>query len=382
MLASRYRSVLADPTIYAPERFLLLTPAHKTLADRILRRDVDPRSVDAAAARPDVRDMLEAGARFELPPIPGMAVMIFYSTLMAVALAGLVAALATRGAILRLLGFEIVTADGRLARRWRVLARAAIAWSPILVPLLATGVIEGIGAHLPNMIPVFAAALAVQCAGAIVAIAQPCPRPPGSPRRHVDRAVRRKASVPDQSPAGIGAAGARVILPVRSRHPPADTVEAHMTSRPFLAAAAALLLTTLDAPSPLLAQSAPAPTPGKPVMGAFGIDTAQMDTSVKPGDDFFKYVNGKWLATFKMPADKASYGAFDLLSDKSEDDVRTLLGRARHVAARRRARSARRSSTSTSRGWTKPRSRRAASPRSRPTSTPSRPRRRRPTSRA
>ena len=99
-----------------------------------------------------------------------------------------------------------------------------------------------------------------------------------------------------------------------------------MTSRPFIAAAAALLLATLDAPSPL-AQSAPAPAPGsgKPVMGAFGIDTAQMDASVKPGDDFFKYVNGKWLATFKIPADKASYGAFDLLNDKAEEDVRTLL---------------------------------------------------------
>ena len=95
-----------------------------------------------------------------------------------------------------------------------------------------------------------------------------------------------------------------------------------MTSRPFIAAAAALLLATLDAPSSLLAQSAPA---GKPVIGAFGIDTAQMDTSVKPGDDFFKYVNGKWLATFKIPADKASYGAFDLLNDKAEEDVRNLL---------------------------------------------------------
>ena len=35
VLASRYRSVLADPSLYAPERFLMLTPAHKTLADRI-----------------------------------------------------------------------------------------------------------------------------------------------------------------------------------------------------------------------------------------------------------------------------------------------------------------------------------------------------------
>jgi hypothetical protein len=173
VLASRYRSVLADKTIYAPGRFLLLTPDHKTLADRILRRPVDADTVDAAAARPAVRRMLEAGARFEMPPIPAIALMLFYGSLVMAALLALVAALATRGVMLRLLGFEIVTADGRLAPRWRVLARAAIAWSPILVPLLATGVIEGVGAHLPNMIPVFGAALAVQCAGAIVAIAQP-----------------------------------------------------------------------------------------------------------------------------------------------------------------------------------------------------------------
>src|SRR3954465_7589207 len=107
---------------------------------------------------------------------------------------------------------------------------------------------------------------------------------------------------------------------------PADTFEAHMTSRPFLAAAAALLLATLAAPPVLHAQSGPSPTPGKPVFGTFGIDTAQMDPAVKPGDDFFKYVNGKWLATFKIPADKASYGAFDLLNDKAEEDVRALLG--------------------------------------------------------
>ena len=99
-----------------------------------------------------------------------------------------------------------------------------------------------------------------------------------------------------------------------------------MTSRPFLAAAAALLLATLDATPVLRAQSGPSPTSGKPVFGTFGIDTAQIDPSVKPGDDFFKYVNGKWLATFKIPADKASYGAFDLLNDKAEEDVRTLLG--------------------------------------------------------
>jgi putative endopeptidase len=95
-----------------------------------------------------------------------------------------------------------------------------------------------------------------------------------------------------------------------------------MTSRPIIAAAAALLLTAFETPAPLSAQSGPV---AKPALGTFGIDTAQMDTAVKPGDDFFAYVNGKWIATFKIPADKSTYGGFTLLEDKAEEDVRTLL---------------------------------------------------------
>jgi endothelin-converting enzyme/putative endopeptidase len=68
-----------------------------------------------------------------------------------------------------------------------------------------------------------------------------------------------------------------------------------------------------------------APAAPKVAYGSFGVDTAQMDTSVKPGDDFFKYVNGKWLASFKMPADKSSFGSFDKLVDNSENDVHSVL---------------------------------------------------------
>jgi endothelin-converting enzyme/putative endopeptidase len=63
----------------------------------------------------------------------------------------------------------------------------------------------------------------------------------------------------------------------------------------------------------------------KTEFGTFGVDTSQMDTSVKPGDDFYRYVNGKWLDTFVMPPDKARYSMFDLLHDKAENDVRALL---------------------------------------------------------
>ena len=35
-----------------------------------------------------------------------------------------------------------------------------------------------------------------------------------------------------------------------------------------------------------------------------GIDMANMDTSVRPQDDFFRYVNGTWLDTTEIPADQ------------------------------------------------------------------------------
>jgi putative endopeptidase len=89
----------------------------------------------------------------------------------------------------------------------------------------------------------------------------------------------------------------------------------------LFAVSAAALLTACNGEKP----AAPAAEAPKAALGAFGIDTSAMDTSVKPGDDFYKYVNGKWTSTFQMPADKARYGVFDSLRDKSETDVKTLL---------------------------------------------------------
>jgi putative endopeptidase len=61
--------------------------------------------------------------------------------------------------------------------------------------------------------------------------------------------------------------------------------------------------------------------------GAWGIDLAGMDQSVKPGDDFFRFVNGKWADTTPIPPDKTRYGAFDALRDTSEIRVREILDR-------------------------------------------------------
>jgi len=58
---------------------------------------------------------------------------------------------------------------------------------------------------------------------------------------------------------------------------------------------------------------------------ASGVSKKDMDTLVNPGDDFDAYVNGNWNKTTKIPADKASYGAFDMLLDKSEKDVKAII---------------------------------------------------------
>src|SRR5271167_1351026 len=48
-----------------------------------------------------------------------------------------------------------------------------------------------------------------------------------------------------------------------------------------------------------------------------GIAVKNMDTAVKPGDDFYQYANGGWLARTEIPADRASIGIFSRLDEVS-----------------------------------------------------------------
>jgi putative endopeptidase len=50
-----------------------------------------------------------------------------------------------------------------------------------------------------------------------------------------------------------------------------------------------------------------------------------MDRDVKPGDDFFAFVNGTWAKNTQIPADRSSYGAFATLRDLSEARTRQLV---------------------------------------------------------
>jgi predicted metalloendopeptidase len=65
------------------------------------------------------------------------------------------------------------------------------------------------------------------------------------------------------------------------------------------------------------------PPPATPPVS--GLDLAAVDSSVRPQDDLFHHVNGGWLATTEIPADKASYGAFDILFDKAQVDLRNIV---------------------------------------------------------
>ncbi|MEW5687170.1 MAG: M13-type metalloendopeptidase [Pseudomonadota bacterium] len=62
-----------------------------------------------------------------------------------------------------------------------------------------------------------------------------------------------------------------------------------------------------------------------PKYGTWGFDRSGMDTSVKPGDDFFKFANGKWLERTEIPADRTNYGNFAMLRELSEARVHAIL---------------------------------------------------------
>ncbi|HJQ38270.1 MAG TPA: hypothetical protein VKB93_14125 [Thermoanaerobaculia bacterium] len=59
--------------------------------------------------------------------------------------------------------------------------------------------------------------------------------------------------------------------------------------------------------------------------GTWGFDLDGMDRSVKPGDDWFKYANGKWAASTQIPPDRVSYGVSVSLVELSEARVRAIL---------------------------------------------------------
>src|SRR3954471_24271521 len=55
------------------------------------------------------------------------------------------------------------------------------------------------------------------------------------------------------------------------------------------------------------------------------IETKYMDPSVKPGDNFFLYVNGGWLKTAVIPSTESSAGSFTDLFNRTKANVKNIL---------------------------------------------------------
>lgn len=92
---------------------------------------------------------------------------------------------------------------------------------------------------------------------------------------------------------------------------------------------------TILAAASLLALAAPAAAQVKPAeqaaaersaqWGSFGVDFESMDRNVKPGDDFWSFVNGNWARTVEIPADRGALSQVARLNDLSHAQVRDII---------------------------------------------------------
>ena len=56
-----------------------------------------------------------------------------------------------------------------------------------------------------------------------------------------------------------------------------------------------------------------------------GLELSAMDTSLRPGDDFYNYVSGSWMKTAKIPADKPAWGSLYMLMEKTDEQCLSIL---------------------------------------------------------
>lgn len=65
---------------------------------------------------------------------------------------------------------------------------------------------------------------------------------------------------------------------------------------------------------------------------ASGIHTDELDPTIRPQDDLFRHVNGKWIDRTEIPSDKARYGSFYVLAEEAEKAVRDIIVEAQEAA--------------------------------------------------
>jgi len=90
---------------------------------------------------------------------------------------------------------------------------------------------------------------------------------------------------------------------------------------------------SLVAVTMLAASAPPARLVAQTAHPSLGLDTAGMDRSVKPGDNFFYYANGTWLKQTDIPSDRSSYGAGAILVELTDRRVADLIQEAGKASA-------------------------------------------------
>lgn len=102
------------------------------------------------------------------------------------------------------------------------------------------------------------------------------------------------------------------------------------TLRTLLTAALLALLAACSDPSTEPAPQEDAAPAAREQSPGLGVDVDNMDRSVDPAEDFFRYMNGGWLADVEIPSDRSRWGSFDELNERAEQQVQDIVQRVAH----------------------------------------------------
>ena len=173
-LASRYRVVLTDPRMNTYEFWFAGSTSPDQL-ERVLRRLPTEEEGHRASGQAVVRAIVEDAASntSDSPPVTALTITTLTFDLALVAGLSLLTALAFRGGLMRIMGLELVTADGRPATRLRVLARAALVWAPSVALVILARFLIVFGVRTVAVLTVGGLALLILLVGAIVAVLHP-----------------------------------------------------------------------------------------------------------------------------------------------------------------------------------------------------------------
>jgi eukaryotic-like serine/threonine-protein kinase len=172
-LVDAHRTTLNDARLPAALDRFGGSDEDRAIAARLAGRPaVAPATAAAAAGNPRVRAIVDEAVRDRRPLVWFVVEMIVTAFLFVTALVSVIAAAAIRGVFVPLLGFDIVTADGRPASRLRVVWRAVVAWSPLVAVALVTNLTSWVQSPV-QLALIFGLAQLMLLAGAGYAIWRP-----------------------------------------------------------------------------------------------------------------------------------------------------------------------------------------------------------------